>query len=162
MEAAIALNAEKKVTEAQEAFETLKRDGKGAFATLAGFRLAALKMDQGDRAGAMALYDTLAGDSNADQALREAATLLGVMADVDHGEPAALKAKLEPFLTDNNPWRFTASELAAVLALNSGDNATAATLLKRIVDDQAAPTGARTRASRLLEGLTPAETARAQ
>ncbi len=74
---------------------------------------------------------------------------------IDDGNPETLMSRLEPLAADGNPWRYTARELQAVLALRSGDTARARELFTRLADDMDAPDSLRTRATEMLRALGP-------
>ncbi|HYE49309.1 MAG TPA: tetratricopeptide repeat protein [Azospirillaceae bacterium] len=121
----------------------------GAHATLARLQQAGLLARQGDTAGAVALYDRIAGDGSNDPLFRELAQLLSVLHQIDGGDPAQLRARLQPLLAPTNPWRHSARELAGLLAAKAGDRAAAHGLFQQIVNDAEAPAGVRSRAADL-------------
>jgi hypothetical protein len=125
----------------------------GGYAVLASFEQAGLKAESGDVAGAIALWDQLARDDTAGPAFRGLAILLSVAHQIDNGDPGALEARLQPLLEQGNPFRPSAVELTAALALRAGDTARARELYTGLADDRAAPTGLRTRAAQMLEAL---------
>jgi hypothetical protein len=92
-------------------------------------------------------------DSGTPSALRDLAKLLKVMRLVESGDPAALTADLAPLMAPENPWRFSATELTALLALKSGDQKHAADLFTKLADDQAAPSSLRARAAEMAAAL---------
>ncbi|AWK87175.1 tetratricopeptide repeat protein [Azospirillum thermophilum] len=118
-------------------------------AALAQFNAAALLVRQGKPADAAAVYDGIAANGSVDAVYRDLATLLGTMQRMETGEPAQLQAKLQPLTADSSPWRFTAREMTAVLAVRSGDKERARTLFQQLADDSAAPAGVRSRATDL-------------
>lgn len=136
---------------AQAGFAALAADGAG-YSGLAQLEAAALAAKQ-DPDAAAKLYDALAADANVSQELRDLAHLLKVMQLVDRGDPAALSAELAPLSADDNPWRFTARELDALIALRTGDQARATELLTKLSDDAMAPGPIRARAAELLAAL---------
>lgn len=136
---------------AEAAFAALGDAGWG-YGTLAQLQAAGLK-SKTDPEAAAALYDKLADDGDAPAELRDLARLLKVMQLVESGDPAALEAELQPLLAEENPWRFSARELRAILALKAGDKAQATELLTALSDDVAAPPAMRARAAELLAAL---------
>ena len=68
-----------------------------AQADFALLRAGGLAADQNDRAKAVQLFDQVAGDAQADTALRQLGDLLSVQAQMDVGDPAALSLRLQPF-----------------------------------------------------------------
>jgi hypothetical protein len=125
------------------------------YATLARLREAKLRADAGQLEAAIALYDALAGDSAVEPLFRDVAALYSVRMQVDDGDPVVLGARLSPLAADGNPWRYTARELQAVLALNSGDSAAAREIFTRLADDMDTPDSLRTRAAEMLRAMGP-------
>lgn len=123
-------------------------DAEGDRARLARFQEAAWRAGAGQRDEAILIYDTLAS-SGADPVYRDLAVLLSVMHQVDEGDPAGLRARLQPLTTTGGAWRHTARELDAILAAQAGDRAAAAALFEELSADQSAPPGLRERASEL-------------
>jgi hypothetical protein len=128
-------------------------DAGGGYGALAALERAAVKAKAGDLDGAGKIYDALAADSGTPAALRDLARLLKAMRLVDSGDPAALTASLAPLMAPENPWRFSATELTAVLALKSGDQKRATELFTQLADDQAAPSSLRARAAEMAAAL---------
>lgn len=118
-------------------------------AAIAQFNAAALLIRQGKPAEAATVYDTIAANGTVDGVYRDLATLLSVMERLETGDPAQLQAKLQPLTADASPWRFSARELSATLAIRAGDKDKARTLFQQLADDAAAPAGVRSRAADL-------------
>ncbi len=125
----------------------------GGYAGLAAFEEARLRVESGDTEGAIAVWDRIADDSGLGPGFKEAATLFSVLHQIDSGDSAALRARLQPLATDSQPFRSTARELLAVIALGEGDIAAARTLYTQISDDRQAPAGLRQRATQMLAAL---------
>jgi hypothetical protein len=125
------------------------------YAALARLREAKLRADAGEFEAAIALYDALAGDSATEPLFRDLAALYSVRMQVDSGDPVALDKRLTPLAADGSPWRYTARELQAVLALNTGDSAAARAIFARLADDTEVPDSLRTRASEMLRAMGP-------
>jgi hypothetical protein len=138
---------------AANGFAALARESSSGYRTLAKLRAAALKAETGELPAALALWEEVARDGDADPIYRDLATLLGVMHAVDAGEPAALAARLAPLAAEGNPWRASAREAQALLALRRGANEEARRILESLVADQSAPQGVRERAQRVAAGL---------
>jgi hypothetical protein len=128
-------------------------DAGGGYGALASLQQAAVKAKAGDIEGAAKIYDALAANSDTPAALRDLAILLKAMRLADSGDPAALTASLVPLMTPENPWRFSATELTAILALKSGDQKRATELFTKLADDQAAPSSLRARAAEMAAAL---------
>jgi hypothetical protein len=147
-----------KPEDVQAKARTEAADALGAFASQAGtsgqavlarFYEAGLRARQGDKDAAVRIYTGIAAQSGVEPALRDLATLLAVLHQVDTGDPAQLQSQLAALTGDASPWRFTARELSAALALRAGDREKARGLYAQLADDPATPSGLRTRAAEL-------------
>lgn len=134
-------------------FATLGRDAPEGYRILARLRAAALKAETGDLPGALALWNEVAADQAADAIYRDLATLLSVTHALDSGDPAQLAARLAPLTAEGNPWRASAREAQALLAIRRGAPEEARRILEALVTDTAAPPGVRERAQRVAAGL---------
>lgn len=143
--------------EAADIMAALAADAPAGYATLARFREAKYRADAGDRDVAVAAYDRLAADTAVEPMFRDLATLYSVRMQIAGGDPAALTARLAPLTVDENPWRFTALELTAVLALAVGDTEAARRIYAPLADDLETPESLRARAAEMLRALGPAE-----
>lgn len=141
---------------AQTAFQTLAAEGAGGYDLLAGFQSAALAARQGDWAGAVAAYGRLAAEAD-DPLFGDLAILLGALHEINAPTPISapgdVQRRLEPLATDDNPWRHTARELLAVLALNDGDRDGARALFSSLAEDAESPAGIRARAQEMLSAI---------
>jgi hypothetical protein len=148
--AAAALAHDGKTDDALAAFRAIAQDGTEGYRTLARLQEAALLAKKGDVKGAVAVYDALAADDDAEKSFRDLAVMLGALASVDTGDPAALTNRLKPLTVEGNPWRYSALELSALLAERSGDKKAARDIYTRLADDAEAPGGIRARARQML------------
>ena len=124
-----------------------------SYAGLAAFEEARLRVESGDTGGAIALWDRIAEGSGLGPGFKEAATLFSILHQIDSGDPAALRTRLQPLAADSQPFRSTARELLALIALGEGDTAAARDLYTKISDDREAPAGLRQRATQMLAAL---------
>lgn len=143
----------KKDTEANQVLAALVENGTAGYAVLARFRGAGIKAQAGENAAAAEIYDALAADSGIDTLYRDLARLFSVMQRIDDGDPAALEAELQPLLAPKGAWRYSARELAAIVALRQRNAEAAKTHFKALVDDAATPSGLRRRASEMLRAI---------
>lgn len=134
-------------------FAALGRDAPEGYRILARLRAAALKAETGDLPAALALWNEVAADQAADAIYRDLATLLSVTHALDSGDPAQLAARLAPLLAEGNPWRSSAREAQALLAIRRGAPEEARRILEALVADTASPPGVRERAQRVAAGL---------
>lgn len=135
------------------AFERLTTSAPEGYRTLARLRQAALKADAGDKAGATALWDQVAGDTSADPLLRDLASLLWAAHQIDSGDPALVEARLKALAAPDNPWHALAQEQLALLDMRQGKTDEAKATLRRLAQDTTAPNGVRGRAGGLLNRL---------
>ncbi len=138
---------------ASAAFNNLAVDAGRGYAELARLQQAALLARDGNGAGAAAIYEQLASDTGADRMFRDLALILLALNTADTADPAELGRRLEPLTAKDNPWRFSALEVTALLAQNSGDKARAEEIFKSLADDVTAPRQVRARASAMLASL---------
>ena len=143
-----------KNADAQKLFADLARTG-GGYALLARFEQAGLLADSGDKAGAIAIYDSIAKSSDADSEFRDLATVLSVMRGLSDGDPKDAIERLAPLTKSGEPWRPTALDLTAAADLKAGDKPAALKIYKELADDLAAPEGLRSRAAELAAALAP-------
>lgn len=138
-------------------YSDIGTDGPSGYRSLARLREAALKANNGDLPGALALWNQVSADEQADRSLRSVADMLWVQHQVDSGEPAIVEGRIQSLAAPGEPWRPLALEARAWLKLRTGDNAGAEAALREIVSMPAAPAGVRARANGLLTrlGVTP-------
>lgn len=139
--------------QAEAQFAAVAARASGGYRDLALLRVAALKAESGDLAGASALWDQVAGDGQADSLLRDLANLQWALHQIDSGDPALVAARLDRLTAPGNPWRPMAEEAQAMLALRQGKAEAARDALKRVAEDITAPEGSRVRAERILTQL---------
>lgn len=137
-------NAAKDRTAAITALEKLTT-GVEPYASLARLKVAQLKAEAGDHAAAAAAYAAAAPSANASD-LKDLSVLMGVMQAFDTASPDELQAKLQPLAAQGQPWRPSALEMMAVVAMKRNDTAAARTLWAELRDDTTTPPGLRERA----------------
>ncbi len=127
-------------------------DGTSGYRVLSELKLADLKQDAGDTVSAAAIYEKIAAGS-ADATYRDVARLKAAYLKLDGADPAAVEKMAEPLAVESSPWRHSAREILALVAVRRGDAAKAADLYRKIADDQAAPQGLRARAAEMLAAV---------
>jgi hypothetical protein len=151
--AAAATLAEVDPATAAGAFRELAEDAPRGYEILARLREAALHVEQNDYAAAAAVYDKLAGRTG-DPLYSDLAVILTVMAEmqmaVTPANAAGLAEQLSPLTAPDRPWRYSAREMSAHLALRSGETERARELLTELSADVQAPEGIRARAEGML------------
>ncbi|MCZ6605931.1 MAG: tetratricopeptide repeat protein [Alphaproteobacteria bacterium] len=132
----------------------------GGYAMLARFRQAAILTENGDNEAAVAIYGDLANNDDYDEIYRELAVVLMAMSglsanssDAARLDFDALDLALDGVADGEGPFRFSAREIGAALALATGDRDGAADRLKLLTDDPETPLGIRQRAAELLRAV---------
>jgi hypothetical protein len=128
------------------------------YRSLARLRAAALAAEGGQTKRALALWQELAQDPNADPLLAGLGRLLWVTHQIDGLKPGSdagpLEAELQPLLAAGNAWQPMAKEAVALIAIARGDKAAAKKALTELSGDPNAPQGLRARAGALLARLS--------
>ncbi len=151
-QAAEQLLASGKQSEGMAKLAEIAKDANGNFATVAGFRRAALQIEAGDSSAALATYESLS-HSDAPPAMRDLAILKGAMLVLEKEDPSILTKRLLPLAEPSNPWHYSATELLALLAERRGDKSQAAGYYKQLADDAGTPQNIRARAAEMLTVL---------
>ena len=150
--AAVAL-AGKDRAAAEEQLRVIAKDGPSGYAMLAAFQQAALLAKAGDRQAARNAYQDLqrsAGDPIYRDLAVVSEAMVALAGEAMPIDADAIRDKLQPLMLDGNPWRFSARELTAVLALSGGQTGEAKDRLNALATDPQTPPDIRDRAQRLL------------
>jgi len=118
------------------ALDALIADGGPGGQAAARMLKAGIAMEQAKPAEAARIYDAVAADGDAPQALRDLATIRAVTARYDTLPPADVIGKLKPLAVPGNPWFGPAGELVAMAYLDQGNQAEAGTLFAAISKDK--------------------------
>lgn len=152
--AAAMAEAGKTKTNSAAAFAKLAGNASGGYALLSRLQEAVAKVKVGDTKGAAEIYRKIAGDSGVDVVYRDLAVVLGVTLEMGAGgNNAALAARIAPLMADDNPWRHSAREISAALALKSGDDKKAIGLFTQLSQDATTPPGIKKRAAEMVRAL---------
>lgn len=135
------------------AFGNLAEQGGAGYGVLARFQQAAALIATGARVDAVAVYDGMAADGSVAPLLRDLAAFYAALHLMDTAESSELERRLDPLTGDDNPWRYSARELTALVALRAGQTENARILYKALVDDPVVPPAMRARAAELLSSL---------
>jgi hypothetical protein len=136
--------------DARKTFAKIADDVSGGYALMAQFQNAGLLAKNGDRTAATAAYAKISSNTSINTIYRDLATILGALNELDQADPAALTATLAPLRATENPWRHSATELTALLALRVGDKKIARDLLTTLSKDATAPNGMKSRVSEII------------
>ena len=138
-------------------------DGSGDYPMLATFRSAGEKAAAGDKEGAVADYDAIAGRSGLPPLVSDLARLRAAMILSDSLDPAELQSRIGDLVQTGNPWRHSAREVLGLAAYRVGDYTAARKYFNEIADDQESGQGVKQRAQLMLglinsrEGPPPPE-----
>lgn len=133
--------------------QELARDGTPAYRFLARLREARLLAGDGDKAQAVAVFDSIAADDDLQSTYRDIARLLAVANGMDVLSQAEVEQRIGPIDSESNPFRVTAREFLALAAIQAGDRDRAAALLRANQADGSAPVASRARATELLTAI---------
>ncbi|MGB0507076.1 MAG: tetratricopeptide repeat protein [Pikeienuella sp.] len=122
-------------------------------AVMARLMAAAAFAEAGDDKAAAEAYDLVNLDPNADLILRDFAAFRALMLRSADMAPADLVNALNPVAEGQNAFRILALEARGVAQFRAGNADAAAADLKAVVEDQATPNSARSRASALLTAM---------
>lgn len=157
--AAIVAVTEGRTDEALKMLGALSSESTTGYLVLSAMAEAELRRSNGDVEGAVQAYQRLI-DGGAPVLYRDLARLKLAMLLLEQKEPAKASEQLGTLMLASNPWRVSAMELQALVALQQADKARAAELYRQIAADAGAPQGARARAGEMLTlGIAPPEPA---
>ncbi|MCW8915099.1 MAG: tetratricopeptide repeat protein [Magnetovibrio sp.] len=141
--------------EALKAMQALSSSASGGYSVLAKFQEAALMVETGDSYGAAKLYQQIARDTIGDVALSGLANIMAAMVEVSAGsyDRAAMEFRLSTLAEPSHPYRHSARELLAIIAMEHSDTEKAKTTLNTLIEDKSAPQNLRMRAEKLLQRL---------
>ncbi|MCE2510278.1 MAG: tetratricopeptide repeat protein [Alphaproteobacteria bacterium] len=138
---------------ARAAFVLIAEDGREGYATLARLHEAALLSAKGDTEGAIRIYNAVAEDGDTPATLRSLARILGAYRRIDREEPATLVSEVEPLTAEDSPWRHSALEITALVAIRSGEKPKAREIYMGLAEDPDTPQALRQRAQDMASAL---------
>ena len=139
-------------TGAANAFGELADSTGSGYGTLARLQQAAA-LAESSAAAAVELYARIAEDGGVADIFRDLARLRAAMLLMDSVPPEDLYPRLDALTANDNPWRFVAREMRALVDLRAGKAAEARTAYEELVDDVEAPQGVRRRAAEMVTVL---------
>jgi hypothetical protein len=134
------------------ALDPLIADGSGGAQAAARMLKAGIAMEQNKPLEAAKLFDAVAANADAPQALRDLATVRSVAARYDTLKPGDVIARLKPLAVPGNPWFGPAGELVAMAYLDQGKQAEAGALFGAIAKHDDTPDSLKSR-TRQMAGL---------
>lgn len=129
---------------------SIAQDGSKGYSLLSRFELAELKLKQKQPDEALKVYDEIIGRKDVEQIFKDLAKLYKAYLTFEKSDASMTLTGLEDLLKENNAWRFSALELAALASQKAGDLPKAVEYLKQIVDAEKAPKGIEKRANEML------------
>jgi hypothetical protein len=135
---------------AVDKLSALVKDGSKGYALLSRFELAEIKLKQKENNAALAIYDEIIADNKNERIFRDLAKLYKVYFTFESSDVKDVMLQLGDLLKENNAWRYSALELAALASQKSGDVAKSVEYLKMIIDGESAPSGIKKRANEML------------
>lgn len=148
-QAAVALSAEGKNKEAEEAFAKLASTGTASYRMLARFREAA-ELARRDPNAAVAIYDQLAADNSLGRVLQDLAALRAGTILVDTAPYSEIVKRLEPLAAQDRTFRHSARIMLALAAWRAKDTTAMRKWSDMILADAETPSGARGQIQMLL------------
>lgn len=154
-QAAMALSAEGKSKEAEDAFAKLATGSTASYRMLAKFREAA-EAARRDPKAAVAIYDQLAADGSIGPVWQDLAAVRAGTILVDTAPYSDIARRLEPLTAADRTFRHSARAMLALAAWRAKDSAAMHRWTDMILADAETPAGTRGQAQMLL-GLTDSE-----
>lgn len=139
--------------EAASALEGFAGTADPGYATLARLQQATALERGGDRSAAVAALDAIVADQKSDVLLRDLSSLYAAQLQLDTGSPADLRARLVPLAEAGRPWRNSAREMLALVAIRAGETQQANEILTALADDADVTPAQKQRANVLRESL---------
>lgn len=126
--------------------ERLADEGNDVVRTTALFTAAAVALERGDRADALAKYREVREDGGLPEPYRDAALVRATTLEFDSLKPEEVIARLQPLAKPGNPWFGSAGELTAMAYIKQGKTLDAGRLFAAIAADPQVPESLRARA----------------
>lgn len=130
-----------------QVWQGAQADMQEGYAALSQLRLAAATLNAGDAEGAIAIYEGLATDASADQALQDIATLNAAMIVYSHrGDIEVARSMFSTIAISGRAWYHSALEQLAIIDMQTGDMDSALLRFATLADDVQTPPTIRQRA----------------
>lgn len=145
---------QQKTANAPQRLDALASEGNGSMSSAARLTRAALAIETGDRATAIAQYRQVSEDSNAPQTYRDAAIIRQTQLEFDSLKPEDVIARLQPLALKESAWFGSAGEMTALAMVKANRRSEAAQLLSAVAAQQTVPVSLRGRAGELASSLS--------
>ena len=129
----------------------IEADGNTTYRTLARMRIASVLAEDGKPAEAVALYDAVIGNEEADAEQRSLARIRAAMILVDTGTLADVEARVGSLAVPGGPYRHSAREMLGLASYKAKDLQAAFDQFRTVSEDAEAPAGVRERATLMLD-----------
>ena len=148
--AATRLIEDNKRAEALVALRRIEAEGNETYRTLARMKIASVLNDDNKPAEAVALYDVVAADDDADPEQRSLARIRAAMILVDTGSVDDVRQRIGLLATPGAPYRHSARENLGLAYYKARDLQAAFDQFNAVVEDSEAPQGVRERSELML------------
>ncbi|GAA4022801.1 hypothetical protein GCM10022280_24360 [Sphingomonas swuensis] len=140
--------------DAGKRLETIAGNANDSMAAAARLTRAALSIQDGDRATAIAQYTQVTDDSGAPQAYRDAALIRRTQLEFDTLKPEDVIARMQPLAVKDGAWFGSAAELTALAMVKANRRSEAAQLLRAVAADKDVPATIKARTAELASSLS--------
>lgn len=161
-EAARRLAADNKAAEAAAAFAAIAKDGPAGYAALARLQTAASAVKADKTSDAVAAYDAVAADSNADTVLRDFARMQAAALRLAEADWTEMQNRLYALTDERNSFRASARELLGLAAQKAGRADEARKLYLQVLSDGKSSQALKDRVSGYLSAIVAADIGKAQ
>lgn len=123
------------------------------YTAIAKFTKATQAAENGDNAGALAIYADLSADKALPQSVRDLASVRAIRLEYDNLAPAKAIERLQPLAKPGAPWFGVAGEMLAIAYLRDGKAELAGPIFAAIANDETIPPTLRQRAQQMAASL---------
>ncbi len=159
-EDALTLANDGKEGSAAKEFEKIAADGAGGYRALAKLQLAGALLKEGKKSEALAAYEALAKEADADALLRDYASLQAAAVRLGEADFTEMQNRLTPLMGEESPWRYSAREMLGLAAYKAGNATDARSILTPLLVDQKTPQSLAERAQIVLSEIAAGEIAK--
>ena len=149
--------ADGKTDDARNVLNEMAKTGPPGYAALAKLQAAGAAIKAGKDAEAVVSLDALAGDTGADQLLRDAARLKAASVRVDTADWTEMQNRLTDLMQGTSPWRYSARELYGLAAFKAGRLPDAKQSFQELLSDPKTPPSLSQRAQVVMGQIVAAE-----
>ena len=142
-----------KAKEVAGQLDTLAKEGNEGYRAAASLTKAALAVEAGDDAAALAAYKRVAADEDLGAPYRDLALLRQTALEYDKLAPAVVIERLRPLAVSGNPWFGSAGEMVALAYMKQQKPELAAPIFAAIAKEDSVPSTIRSRAQQMAQAL---------